>query len=103
MKAEDWDILHDKVLVRRDETITEKAGLTVPQKAQRQQAQGTVLKVGPGVNGRGLTVKPGDTVRFTAFSGVPLVDDDEDVILLREDELLAYWRNRKPHPVAVGQ
>lgn len=94
MKAEDWEILYDKVLVRRDAMVTEKGGLAVPAKAQRQQAQGTVLKAGPGANGRGLTVQPGDTVRFTAFSGIPLVDDDEDVILLREDELLAYHRHK---------
>lgn len=92
MKAEDWSVLGDKVLVRRDEAVTEKGGLAVPEKAQRQQAQGTVIRTGPGANGHPLTVREGDLVRFTAFSGVPLTDDDENVILLREDEILAYYR-----------
>jgi len=94
----DWNVLYDKVLVRRDEATKEKGGLAVPDRAQRQQSQGTVVAVGMGrPNGNGgctpLTVRPGDVVRFTAFSGVPLSDDDENVILLREDELLAYQRD----------
>ena len=94
----EWEVLDDKVLVQRDETETEKGGLAVPDKAQKKQSQGTVVKVGPGVlNNQGfrvpLTVLPGDRVRFTAFSGVPLDEDDESLILLREAELLAYSRN----------
>lgn len=97
MQAEDWKVLHDKVLVRRDDMVTEQGGLTVPEKARRQQAQGTVLRTGPGTRGsngtwRPLTVKVGDQVRFSAYSGVPMVDDDESVIVLREDELLGYYR-----------
>ena len=92
MQAEDWLVLHDKVMVRRLETEKEKGGFVVPDKAQRQQSQGTVLRAGPG-NGKGpLTVKEGDIVKFTAFSGVPLTEDDESVVLLREDEILAYHR-----------
>jgi len=91
MQAEDWMVLHDKVMVRRLDTETEKGGLAVPDKAQRQQSQGTVLKAGPG-NGKPLTVQAGDLVKFTAFSGVPLSEDDESVVLLREDEILAYHR-----------
>lgn len=91
MKAEEWEVLHDKVMVRRLETVTEKGGLAVPEKAQKEQSKGKVLKTGPG-NGKPLTVQPGDTVKFTAFSGVPLEEDDPTVVLLREDELLAYHR-----------
>jgi co-chaperonin GroES (HSP10) len=91
MQAEDWSVLHDKVMVRRLEAEKERGGLAVPDKAQRQQSQGTVLRAGPG-NGKGpLTVKEGDIVKFTAFSGVPLAENDESVILLREEEILAYY------------
>jgi chaperonin GroES len=94
----EWNVLYDKVLVRRDAAATEKGGLAVPTQAQRKQSQGTVISTGLGrPNGNGgltpLTVRPGDVVRFTSFSGVSLSDDDEDVILLREDELLAYQRD----------
>jgi chaperonin GroES len=94
---EDWNVLYDKVLVRRDAAVEEKGGMVVPEKARRQQSQGTVVATGPGHplpegGFNSLTVRPGDKVKFTAFSGVPLDEDDEDLILVREAELLAYRR-----------
>lgn len=93
----DWNVLYDKVLVRRDEAAAEKGGLAVPEKHQRQQSSGIIVEVGQGrPNGNGgltpLLVRAGDRVKFTAFSGVPLDEDDETLVLLREDELLAYQR-----------
>lgn len=84
----DWKVLHDKVLVKRDEALTEKGGLAVAEKFQRKQSQGTVIGVGSTVT----TVTRGDRVKFTAFSGIPLDEDDESVVILREAELLAYQR-----------
>lgn len=94
MAEEKWKVLYDKVLVKRDEPEAEKAGITVPDKAQRLQSQGTVLATGEGrvdgVRMRPLTVRPGDRVKFSAYSGVPLDDDHPELVLLREDEILAY-------------
>jgi len=94
-----WKVLHDKVLVRRDAPETERGGMVVPDKAQKKQSQGTVLAVGPGVKDA-LTVQPGDRVKFTAFSGIPLDEDDESVVILREAEILAYSRGERIQAVS---
>lgn len=94
----DWSVLYDKVLVKRDAAQEEKGGIAVPQRAQRQQSQGTVIATGqghprPDGTFTPLIVQEGDVVKFTAFSGVPLDEDDENLILIREAELLAYKRD----------
>jgi len=94
----EWNVLYDKVLVERDAPEEEKGGIAVPARAQRQQSQGTVIATGqgrpqPDGTFAPLVVRVGDVVKFTAFSGVPLSEDDENLILIREAELLAYKRD----------
>jgi len=92
-----WRVLYDKVLVERLAPEAEKAGLAVPDAHQRPNTLGKVLAHGQGrVEGARilpLTVKVGDVVKFTAYSGVPLDDDNPNLVLLREDEILAFYRD----------
>lgn len=90
-----WECLYDKLIVRRDPPKSEYAdGLTVPDAHKQNQNLGTVLKTGSGrwVDGilLPLTVQPGMRVIFSRLSGVELDGSEPDIILLREDEILAY-------------
>jgi chaperonin GroES len=91
----DWNPLYDKLIVRRDPPEKEYAeGIAVADAHQKQQHIGTVLKSGHGrwVDGLllPLTVVPGMRVLFSKFAGSELSDDTPDIVVLREDEILAY-------------
>jgi len=87
--------LHDRLLVRRsEEKATAKGGIIVPDTAREKPQEGEVLAVGNGKildNGTRvkLDVKVGDTILFGRYSGTEIKIDGEDVLILREDEVLA--------------
>jgi len=91
----DWTPIYDKLIVRRDPPEAETGGgLAVPDAHQKQQHIGTVLKTGQGrwVDGLllPLTIAPGMRVLFSKFAGTELSSSDPDLIVLREDEILAW-------------
>lgn len=91
----DWKPLYDKLIVRRKPEVTEIMGMAVPDQAKEKQNIGTVVETGEGrLTATGdvveLTVQIGDEVLFNKFAGVPLEEDDPDLVVLREDEILAY-------------
>jgi len=87
--------LHDRLLVRRiKEKETARGGIIVPDTAREKPMEGKVLAVG---NGRvlddgaklALDVKVGDRVLFGRYSGTEIKIDDEEVLIVREEEVLA--------------
>lgn len=87
--------LHDRLLVRRiEEKETARGGIIIPDTAREKPTEGKVLAVGNGrllENGTKvpLDVKAGDRVLFGKYSGTELTIDGEDVVVVREDEVLA--------------
>jgi chaperonin GroES len=87
--------LHDRLLVRRiEEKETVKGGIIIPDSAKEKPQEGEVLAVGSGKileNGTKLAmdVKVGDKILFGKYSGTDIKIDDEEVLILREDEVLA--------------
>jgi len=87
--------LHDRLLVRRiEEKETAKGGIIIPDTAKEKPQQGKVLAVGNGKileNGTkiALDVKVGDKILFGKYTGTEIKIDGEDVLILREDEVLA--------------
>jgi chaperonin GroES len=87
--------LHDRLLVRRIEPKeTAKGGIIIPDTAKEKPQEGEVLAVGNGKileNGTkvALDVKAGDRILFGKYSGNEIKIDGEDVLILREDEVLA--------------
>jgi len=86
--------LHDRVVVKRveEETMT-AGGIVLPGSAAEKPSQGEVLAVGNGKpldNGqvRALEVKVGDKVLFGKYSGSEVKVDGEDLIVMREDDIL---------------
>jgi chaperonin GroES len=87
--------LHDRLLVRRlEEKETARGGIIIPDTAREKPMEGKVLAVGNGrvlENGKklALDVKVGDTILFGKYSGTEIKIDGEEVLVVREDEVLA--------------
>jgi chaperonin GroES len=87
--------LHDRLLVRRvEEKETARGGIIIPDTAKEKPMEGEVLAVGNGrllENGRkiALDVKVGDRILFGKYSGTEITIEGEDVVIVREDEVLA--------------
>ena len=94
-------VLYDKLLVERLPEQKEKAGIYFPDKYREKQSMGTVLAIGQGrLNPDGtlspLMVEIGDLVLFNSFSGAELPDEERELLILREDEVLAKVKEQ-PH------
>ncbi|EIJ36210.1 co-chaperone GroES [Thiothrix nivea] len=87
--------LHDRVVVRRMEEERKTAsGIIIPDSAAEKPDRGEVVAVGPGKmtdNGEraALQVKIGDKVLFGKYAGTAVKIDGEEVLIMREEDLLA--------------
>jgi chaperonin GroES len=87
--------LHDRVIVRRIEDSTDKTagGLYIPDTAKEKPQEGEVIAVGEGKykedgTRQTLDVKVGDRVLFGKYSGSEIKIDNEELMMMREDEIL---------------
>ena len=86
--------LRDRVLVRRiEETEQKVGGIIVPDTAKEKPLQAEVMAVGSGRtldNGQRveLTLKKGDKVLIGKWSGTEVKIDGEELLILKEDEVL---------------
>lgn len=87
--------LHDRVIVKRmEEEKMSSGGIVIPDNAAEKPIRGEVLAVGKGKildNGeqRGLDVKKGDKVLFGKYSGTEVKVDGEELLVMREDDIMA--------------
>ena len=87
--------LGDRVVVRREESEEVTAGgIVLPESAKNTPARGTVLAVGDGQlldNGsrKPLQVEVNDRVVFTSYAGEAFKVEDGELLLMREDDILA--------------
>ena len=87
--------LHDRVVIRRtEEERTSPGGIVIPDAAAEKPIKGEVLAVGNGKlleNGdiRPLDLKVGDQVLFGKYSGTEVKMDDEELLVMREDDIMA--------------
>jgi len=87
--------LHDRVVIKRVEEETKSpGGIVLPGAAAEKPSRGTVMAVGRGKlldNGevRPLDVKVGDYILFGKYSGSEVKIDGEELIIMREDEIMA--------------
>ncbi|MBF6648128.1 MULTISPECIES: co-chaperone GroES [unclassified Methylobacter] len=86
--------LHDRVIVKRvEEETTTAGGIVLPGSAAEKPSQGVVLAVGNGKvldNGdvRPLDVKVGDKVLFGKYAGNEVKVDGEELIVMREEDIM---------------
>jgi chaperonin GroES len=87
--------LGDKVVVKRLEAEeTTAGGIVLPDSAQQKPQQGRVLSVGDGrllPDGERAShqVQEGDRVLFTSYAGTDVLVDDEELLIMSEDDILA--------------
>jgi len=87
--------LHDRVLLKRiEEKEVVKGGIIIPDTAKEKPMEGEVIAVGPGKlldDGKRspMDVKAGDRVLFGKYAGTEIKIDDEELVIMREEEILA--------------
>jgi chaperonin GroES len=93
--------LHDRVVIRRIEEDTKTAGgIIIPDTAKEKPSQGEVVAVGPGARDeRGeivaLDVKVGDTVLFGKWSGTEVKIDGQDLLIMKESDIMGVLEKTK--------
>jgi len=86
--------LHDRVIVRRiDEGEQIRGGIIIPDTAKEKPQEGEVIAAGLGKykedgSRQALDVKRGDRVLFGKYGGSEIKVDGEDLLMMREDEIL---------------
>ncbi|MEO8484590.1 MAG: co-chaperone GroES [Acidobacteriota bacterium] len=86
--------LHDRIIVQRVEEEEQRVGgIIIPDSAKEKPQQGKVIAVGKGrIEKDGkvtpLDVKAGDTVLFGKYAGQEIKLDGEDLLIVREEEVL---------------
>jgi len=87
--------LGDRLIVRAiDEEETTASGLVLPDTAKEKPQKGEVLAVGDGAlddTGKRipLDVTKGDTVLYSKYGGTEIKIDGEELLVLRESDVLA--------------
>ncbi len=94
--------LHDRVVVRR---ITpeekSKGGIIIPDTVKEKPMEGEIIAAGPGArNEQGaivaLDVKAGDRVLFGKWSGTEIKFDGEDLLIMKESDLMGVIEGAAP-------
>ena len=87
--------LHDRVIIKRtEEERKSPGGIVIPDSATEKPIRGKVIAVGKGrilENGevRALDLKAGDMVLFGKYSGTEVKVDGEDLLVMKEDDIMA--------------
>ncbi len=87
--------LHDRILVKRveEEEVT-KGGIIIPDSAKEKPIKGMVKSAGPGKTADDgkvipMGVKEGDEVIFNKYAGTEIKIEGEELLIMREDDILA--------------
>ena len=87
--------LGDKIIVKRQEAESQTdSGIFLPESAKDKPKQGQVIALGDGNLNKEtgarvpFTVKQGDEVIFSSYSGTEVKIDGEDVLIMTEDDIL---------------
>ncbi len=87
--------LHDRVVVRRmEEERMSAGGIVIPDSATEKPSRGEIVAAGNGKvaedgSRQEMDVKVGDTVLFGKFAGTEVKVDGEELIVMREDDIMA--------------
>ena len=91
----DLQPLGDRLIVEvLEEEETTKSGIVLPETAKEKPQRGRVLAVGPGPRDEDgeyikMDVEVDDEIIFSKYGGTEIKLDDDDVLILRESDVLA--------------
>ena len=86
--------LHDRVVIKRiDAEEKTKGGIIIPDSAKEKPSQGQIVAVGPGGRDEAgklipIDVKVGNKVLFGKWSGTEVKLDGEDLIIMKESDIM---------------
>ncbi len=86
--------LHDRVVIRRMEGEDKtKGGIIIPDTVKEKPQEGEVMAVGPGARDESgkllpMDLKKGDRVLFGKWSGTEVKIDDEDLLIMKETDIM---------------
>jgi chaperonin GroES len=87
--------LGDKILVKRVEAETKtKSGIVLPDSAKEKPKRGKIIALGDGKRLESgerapWNVKKGDEVIFASYAGTEIKIDNEEMMIMSEDDILA--------------
>ena len=94
--------LHDGVVIRRIEGEDKtKGGILIPDTVKEKPQEGEVVAVGPGARDESgkliaIEVKAGDRVLFGKWSGSEVKIDGEDLLIMKESDILGVVERAAP-------
>ncbi|MBV8501927.1 MAG: co-chaperone GroES [Paucibacter sp.] len=86
--------LYDRIIVKRLDPLRQTAsGIVIPETAAEKPEQGEVVAVGTGRllqdgSVRPLQLKPGERILFGKYAGQTVKLDDQELLVLREEDVL---------------
>jgi chaperonin GroES len=86
--------LHDRVLIRRLDSEEKTAGgIIIPDTAQEKPMEGEIIAAGAGARGENgqvhtLDVGAGDRVLFGKWAGTEVTIDGEELIIMKESDIM---------------
>ena len=92
--------LHDRVVVRRIDAEAKSAGGIInPDTAKEKPQEGEIIAVGPGARDETgklipLDVKVGDRILFGKWSGTEVKIDGEDLLIMKESDVMGIIEGR---------
>jgi len=92
--------LHDRIVVRRIEADAKtKGGIIIPDTVKEKPQEGEVIAVGPGARDESgklipLDLKAGDLVLFGKWSGTEVKIDGEDLLIMKESDIMGVIEGR---------
>ena len=99
--------LHDRVLVKRvEEEQKTKGGIIIPDTAKEKPSEGEVIAVGEGARKDSgelipMTVKAGDRILFGKWSGTEVKLDGEDLLIMKESDIMGILEDSAPQAKAA--
>ena len=93
--------LGDRVVVRRvQEEQKTSGGIIIPETAQEKPQEGEIVAVGPGAlddSGKRVApeVKAGDFVLFGKWSGTEVKIDGQELLIMKESDIMGILEGRK--------
>ena len=88
------EALGDRVVIKpTPKEEVSKGGILLPDTAQEKPQEGKIIAVGPGrltEDGKriAMEVKKGDKVIYSKYAGTEFKLDDEDLVIMREGDIL---------------
>ncbi len=87
--------LGDRVLVKREDAEEKTSGgIIIPDTSKEKPSKGSVVAIGDGVRDEKgnlipMNLKVGDKVFFTKWGGTEIKVDDEELLIMKESDILA--------------